>query len=101
MLLSRLQEVVSLGDAYQEQFRSTIERPGSGGRVRVIQCDESAALAPLAMFGKRCAKLKQLFSTLEQFSVMEQQRHMDGIQPLVDTFKRVATDIRVWVAASW
>jgi hypothetical protein len=68
---------VRLCEAYRQQYQAAAQQLSAEGD-KPLQIDERAVFLKFELFAKRLTKLTDMFTTIHQFSSLEQHTHITG-----------------------
>ncbi len=92
-LLQTIEKCLQLNEQYQDQYRTTKEKLLQTPKGRQFDFSETQIFGKFDLFCRRLIKLMDMFSTMQQFRSLEQQRY-EGLDPLIDAFKEVVKNFR-------
>ncbi len=84
-LVPRLQDCLKLNSAYQEHYHITKAKILENTQGRQLECDEKEIFGHYDLFCRRLVKLIGLFTTINQFKALEQNK-LEGMKGLNDRF---------------
>lgn len=79
---------------YLEQYSLAKEEQNSTPGTKKFDFDEHSIFLRLNLFSKRLKKLCCMLTTVDHFSNLALQTHIDGLEPIVRSFDTVVDDIR-------
>ncbi len=92
-LLETIEKCLQLNEQYQEQYRATKEKLLTMPKGRQFDFSETQIFGKFDLFCRRLIKLMDMFSTIQQFKSLEEQR-FEGLDPLITSFKEVVKTFR-------
>mmetsp|Transcript_13743 Transcript_13743/g.31844 ORF Transcript_13743/g.31844 Transcript_13743/m.31844 type:complete len:4493 (+) Transcript_13743:136-13614(+) len=92
-LLQRLESCLKLNDAYQEQYRLTKDKLMTQPKVKQFDFNESQIFGKLDLFCKRVQKLMDMFTTIQQFSMLSNHK-IEGMEHLIQNFFNLVEDFK-------
>ena len=95
-VVARLDECRAVQDAFIAAFEETRAEVGAlaaAGNGRAFDVDELTVFGKIQLFGRRTAKLSELFTTTKQFLGLESSK-IDGVGSILDRFKAVQAALR-------
>jgi len=92
-LIPRLEHCVKLNDTYQELYRAVKEKLAAQPKGKQFDFNESQIFGRIDQFCKRINKLKDLFTTITQFSQLA-AHNLEGIEPMIKTFSTMADELK-------
>ena len=93
VLISRMQDSISLYDAYLYQYRLIRQKLSALPKGKQFHFDESAIFSKLTRFRRRLEKLCDMFSAVDQFRELRVKR-LDGLDELLFSFEKLVADFR-------
>ena len=91
--LENIEKCLQLNEQYQECYRETKEKLMSMPKGRQFDFSETQIFGKFDLFCRRLIKLMDMFSTMQQFKSLEQQR-FEGLGPLIAAFNDVVKNFR-------
>ena len=86
---------LKLNEAYQEHYRLTKDKLLTLPKGKQFDFNEQLIFGRFDLFCRRVVKLIDMFSTIHQFRLLSLHlKAMDGIHPLVDSFRVTVQDFR-------
>jgi len=92
-LLERLEMSLRLNDAYQELYRITKEKLQGQPKVKQFDFNESRIFGKFDLYCKRVQKLMDMFTTIVQFTALEQNK-VEGMETLMFQFFSLVDDFK-------
>ena len=89
-VVARLQACLALNEGYQEQYFMTRDKLLTQPKGKQFDFNESAIFGKFDLFVRRVEKLIEMFSTVEQFSVLA-THNVEGMEGLMNSFRRSST----------
>eukprot|EP01042_Synura_sphagnicola_P000006 gene6-7_t len=93
-LLEVIEKCLQLNEEYQEQYRSTKEKLMTMPKGKQFDFSETQIFGKFDLFCRRLIKLMDMFSTVQQFRSLGQQR-FEGLEPLLNTFNDFVRSFRL------
>jgi len=84
-LIEMLRSCQNLLAAYKDNYEKTRKRLQELPKAKQFDFSEQAIFNKFELFCRRVGKLRELFSTIQQFKELE-KHNLEGIQPIVDKF---------------
>ena len=92
-LLAPRQGSSSSGPAGSSSSGSKPGVPAAAGAAAVVAGEATeTALAKYSLFAKRCAKLAEMFGTVDQFAALAAHTHIEGVSTVLAQFM----EVRLW-----
>jgi dynein heavy chain len=92
-LLEIIEKCLQLNEGYQEQYRGTKEKMMSTPKGKQFDFSESQIFGKFDLFCRRLIKLMDMFSTMQQFKSLSEQK-FEGLEPLITTFEEFVRNFR-------
>jgi dynein heavy chain len=92
-LLETIEKCLQLNEQYQELYRSTKEKLLLTPKGRQFDFSETQIFGKFDLFCRRLIKLMDMFSTMQQFKSLQEQR-FEGLDPLIYAFNEVVTQFK-------
>jgi len=92
-LITRLEHCIKLNDTYQQLYYAVKEKLASQPKGKQFDFNESRIFGKIDQFCKRVQKLKDLFTTITQFTQLA-AHNLEGIEPMIKTFFAMADDLK-------
>ena len=92
-LLARLEMSLRLNDAYQELYRITKEKLQAQPKVKQFDFNESRIFGKFDLYCKRVQKLMDMFTTIAQFTALENNK-VEGMESLMTQFFALVDDFK-------
>jgi len=91
----KLEACLKLNEAYQEQYRLTKLKLEQTPKGKQFSFNEMAIFGKFDLFCRRVIKLVDLFSTIDQFnSLAENRKELDDMDHIIELFRRIVSDFR-------
>ncbi len=87
-LLPRLRACLKLNNAYQEHYHVTKAKLLEISQGKQFECDERVIFGHFDLFCRRLVKLIDLFTTIDQFKALEQNK-LEGMDELIGHFNSI------------
>ena len=92
-LLEAIEKCLQLNEEYQEQYRITKEKLMTTVKGKQFDFTETQIFGKFDLFCRRLIKLMDMFSSMQQFRSLAQQR-FEGLEPLLLAFNDVVNQFR-------
>ena len=92
-LLDTIEKCLQLNEEYQDQYRLTKEKLMTTSKGKQFDFSEAQIFGKFDLFCRRLIKLMDMFSTMQQFNSLEEQK-FEGLDPLLHTFKEIVKGFR-------
>lgn len=92
-LLETIEKCLQLNEQYQDEYRMTKDKLLLTPKGRQFDFSETQIFGKFDLFCRRLIKLMDMFSTMQQFRSLEEQR-FEGLDPLIAAFKEVVNNFR-------
>ena len=92
-LVRQLEACLKLNEAYQEQYRLTRRRLQQNPKGKQFDFDAEQIFGKFNLFCRRVIKLIDMFSTIDQFRSLSQNR-LEGMDDLIAHFDRIVRNFR-------
>jgi len=92
-LLEAIEKCLQLNEEYQEQYRLTKEKLMTTIKGKQFDFSETQIFGKFDLFCRRLIKLMDMFSSMQQFRSLAQQR-FEGLEPLLQAFDEVVGQFR-------
>eukprot|EP00002_Diphylleia_rotans_P028875 TRINITY_DN5840_c0_g1_i3.p1 TRINITY_DN5840_c0_g1~~TRINITY_DN5840_c0_g1_i3.p1 ORF type:complete len:4482 (-),score=987.95 TRINITY_DN5840_c0_g1_i3:157-13602(-) len=92
-LIRNFEACLRLNEGYQEQYRLTKDKLLTQPKGKQFDFNESHIFGKFEQFCKRIMKLTDIFSTIQQFSSLEDHK-IDGMEAMIVRFKGVIADLK-------
>jgi dynein heavy chain len=92
-LVHGLKLCLKLNETYQEQYHLMKRKLQEIPSGRQFDCNELQIFGKLDLFCRRITKLIDLFTTIDQFSMLSKNK-LEGMGPLIDDFVRNKSELR-------
>ena len=90
-VVARLQACLALNEGYQEQYFMTRDKLLTQPKGKQFDFNESAIFGKFDLFVRRVEKLIEMFSTVEQFSVLA-THNVEGMEGLMNSFRQIVDE---------
>ncbi len=85
---------MELANTYRAQYKIARETLAAAPRSKQFDFDEQAIFMKLDLFCKRLHKLIDLFTTIWQFSSLEQHTHIEGLEAMLKNLNNIIDDVK-------
>jgi dynein heavy chain, axonemal len=92
-MLDTIEKCLQMNEEYQDQYRLTKEKLITTPKGKQFDFSESQIFGKFDLFCRRLIKLMDMFSTMQQFRNLAQQK-FDGLDPLIIAFNDVVKMFR-------
>jgi dynein heavy chain len=92
-LVRQLESCLKLNEAYQEQYRLTKRKLKQMPKGKQFDFEEHQIFGKFDLFCRRIIKLIDMFSTIEQFTSLSQNK-LEGMEDLIDGFHKIKREFR-------
>ena len=92
-LIPRLENCIKLNDTYQQLYQAVKDKLATQPKGKQFDFNESRIFGKIDQFSKRVQKLKDLFTTITQFTELD-SHNLEGVQPMMKTFFTMADDLK-------
>ena len=92
-LLSTIEKCLQLNEEYQDQYRLTKEKLMTTPKGKQFDFSEAQIFGKFDLFCRRLIKLMDMFSTMQQFNSLAEQK-FEGLGPLLRTFNEIVKSFR-------
>jgi dynein heavy chain len=93
LLLEKIEKCLQLNEEYQDQYRIIKEKLMTTPKGKQFDFSESQIFGKFDLFCRRLIKLMDMFSSMQQFKSLSQQK-FDGLDPLLHAFNDVVKAFR-------
>ena len=93
VMLDTIEKCLQMNEEYQDQYRLTKEKLITTPKGKQFDFSESQIFGKFDLFCRRLIKLMDMFSTMQQFRNLAQQK-FDGLDPLITAFNDVVKMFR-------
>eukprot|EP00606_Chrysophyceae_sp_TOSAG23-5_P000883 GSChrysophyteH2.ASY1.ANO1.1544.1 assembled CDS len=91
----KLEACLKLNEAYQEQYRLTKLKLEQAPKGKQFSFNEMAIFGKFDLFCRRVIKLVDLFSTIDQFnSLAENRKELDDMDHIIELFRTIVSNFR-------
>ena len=91
--LESIEKCLQMNEEYQDQYRVIKEKLMTTPKGKQFDFSESQIFGKFDLFCRRLIKLMDMFSTMQQFKSLAQQK-FDGLEPLIQAFSNVVKGFR-------
>jgi dynein heavy chain len=92
-LIPRLEHCIKLNDTYQELYNAVKEKLATQPKGKQFDFNQSRIFGKIDQFCKRIQKLRDLFTTIAQFSQLA-SHNLEGVEPMIRAFFAMAEDLK-------
>ena len=92
-LLTTIEKCLQLNEEYQDQYRLTKEKLMTTPKGKQFDFSEAQIFGKFDLFCRRLIKLMDMFSTMQQFNSLAEQK-FEGLSPLLRTFNEIVRGFR-------
>jgi len=92
-LVRQLESCLKLNEAYQEQYRITKSKLRQMPKGKQFDFESHQIFGKFDLFCRRIIKLIDMFSTIEQFTSLSQNK-LEGMEALIDRFHKIKKEFR-------
>ncbi|GMH89960.1 hypothetical protein TrVE_jg7050 [Triparma verrucosa] len=92
-LVRQLESCLKLNEAYQEQYRLTKRKLKQMPKGKQFDFEEHQIFGKFDLFCRRIIKLIDMFSTIEQFTSLSENK-LEGMEELIDGFHKIKREFR-------
>ena len=85
---------VELANTYRAQYKIAKDTLAAAPKSKQFDFDEQAIFMKLDLFCKRLHKLIDLFTTIWQFSSLEQHTHIEGLEAMLKNLNNIIDDVK-------
>ena len=93
VVLEVIESCLQLNEEYQDQYRITKDKLILMPKGRQFDFSETQIFGKFDLFCRRLIKLMDMFSTMQQFKSLAQQK-FEGLEPLLTTFTEICRQFR-------
>lgn len=93
IVLEVIEKCLQMNEEYQDQYRVIKEKLMTTPKGKQFDFSESQIFGKFDLFCRRLIKLMDMFSTMQQFKSLSQQK-FDGLEPLLHAFNDVVKSFR-------
>lgn len=88
------QASVDLARMYREHYKLAKEQLAAQPKGKQFNFDEQAIFMKFDLFTKRLNKLIDMFTTIHQFSTLEQHTHIEGLDQMIRNLNNIIDDVK-------
>jgi hypothetical protein len=92
-LIKALQQSLDTNRTYQEQYRLTRDKLAENPKGKQFDFNENVIFGKFDLYGRRVEKLIDMFSTVEQFTVLS-KHNLEGMDGLMSNFFGIVADFK-------
>ena len=92
-LVESLQQCIDLKKEYKSEYHATCKKLEEIAKGKQWGFDESIIFGQMDRFCRRLEKLIDLFSSIQQFKLLESQ-HIDGLSSIITDFNKLMADFK-------
>jgi dynein heavy chain len=92
-LLEIIEKCLQINEEYQDQYRLTKEKLMTTPKGKQFDFSETQIFGKFDLFCRRLIKLMDMFSTMQQFRSLAQQK-FEGLDPLLTSFNEIVKSFR-------
>ena len=92
-LLQVIEKCLQMNEEYQDQYRMTKEKLMTTPKGKQFDFSEAQIFGKFDLFCRRLIKLMDMFSTMQQFNTLAQQK-FEGLNPLLRNFDEIVKSFR-------
>jgi dynein heavy chain, axonemal len=89
-----LQVAINLADAYEKAYEHTRRQLMTQPKGKQFDFNKDVIFEKFNHFKRRLEKLVDMFTTIHQFSSLEQHTHIDGLTGMIANFHQIVGDVR-------
>ena len=93
IVLETIEKCLQLNESYQENYRITKEKMLAAPKGKQFDFSEMQIFGKFDLFCRRLIKLMDMFSTVQQFKSLAEQK-FEGLETLLDRFKDIVKNFR-------
>ena len=93
-MLARLELCNKVKVRYAEEYMATKDRLEQNPKGRQFDFDEDQIFAKINLFGKRVSKLLDMFTTIKQFTTLNEKNSIDGLVAPIKAFFKVVEEFK-------
>lgn len=92
-LIANMRMAVQLNAVYKEHYElaKTMLRQA---KAKPFDFDETSIFLKFDLFTKRLNKLIDMFTTIHQFSTLEQHTHIEGLEQMIKSLNNIIDDVK-------
>jgi dynein heavy chain len=89
-----MQVAIDLADAYEKAYEHTRRQLMTQPKGKQFDFNKDVVFEKFNHFKRRLEKLVDMFTTIHQFSSLEQHTHIDGLTGMIANFHQIVGDVR-------
>ncbi|PNH08753.1 Dynein gamma chain, flagellar outer arm [Tetrabaena socialis] len=93
-LIGNMKVAVELANVYRQQYKLAKETLAAQPKSKQFDFDEQAIFLKFDLFSKRLHKLIDMFTTIHQFSSLEQHTHIEGLDTMLKSLNNIIDDVK-------
>lgn len=90
-----LQVAINLAEQYEAAYEHTRRQLMTQPKGKQFDFDKDKIFDKFFLFKRRLEKLVDMFTTIHQFSSLEQHTHIDGLSAMITNFHSIKDDVQV------
>ncbi|GFR42148.1 hypothetical protein Agub_g3000 [Astrephomene gubernaculifera] len=94
VLIGNMKVAVDLANVYRQQYKLAKETLAAQPKSKQFDFDEQAIFLKFDLFSKRLYKLIDMFTTIHQFSSLEQHTHIEGLDTMLKSLNNIIDDVK-------
>ena len=94
ILIENMKAAVNLAKVYKDHYRLAKEQLAAQPKSKQFDFDEPAIFLKFDHFTKRLNKLTDMFTTIHQFSTLEQHTHIEGLEQMIKNLNNIIDDVK-------
>jgi dynein heavy chain len=94
VVIRKMNESIELYEAYRKHYRETKAKLATMPKGKQFNFDETAIFGKFTRFRRRLEKLIDMFSSIEQFKLLEKKR-IDGMEELIQSFDNLVNEFKL------
>jgi dynein heavy chain len=94
-LIGHLQVAINLAEQYEAAYEHTRRQLMTQPKGKQFDFDKDRIFEKFYLFKRRLEKLVDMFTTIHQFSSLEQHTHIDGLSAMIANFHSIKDDVQV------
>ena len=91
---SSLQVAINLAETYEKAYEHTRRQLMTHPKGKQFDFDKDVIFEKFNHFKRRLEKLVDMFTTIHQFSSLEQHTHIEGLTDMITNFNTITGDVR-------
>ena len=89
-----MQVAINLADTYEKAYEHTRRQLMTQPKGKQFDFDKSVIFEKFYHFRRRLEKLVDMFTTIHQFSSLEQHTHIEGLAEMITNFNSITSGVR-------